>query len=187
MTDDDLPIFSERLDTVMAAIIAGDAPNAGRFCGYCYTPLPKQGDVCAHCAHTAADYAPVDRLPMEFGGLYRRMRRRESLIVNSFAFGGLALAVALFIGIVALAVYVFDQSIWMFVLATIVLLVGGRVLAGILGGWIGDAIGYRYAHRKLAEEWSSYERERDVRLGRVRASHNDAASANPTTSPSALH
>ena len=44
------------------------------------------------------------------------------------------------------------------------LIVGGRIFAGILGGWIGDQIGYNYAHRKLAVEWDAYEREREARL-----------------------
>jgi hypothetical protein len=37
------------------------------------------------------------------------------------------------------------------------------VLAGLLGGWIGDNIGYDYARRKLAIEWADYEREREAR------------------------
>ena len=84
----ELPIFSPRLDEVMAAMIKGEAPNAGRFCGYCYTPLSKTANACSHCGTATADYAPVDRLPREFGQLYRRMRKRENLIVNSFAFAG---------------------------------------------------------------------------------------------------
>ena len=86
---------------------------------------------------------------MEFGALYRRMRKRESLIVNSFAFAGLGLGVALFVVLVAVAVYVFNQSLWWLAFATLVLMVGGRVFAGLLGGWIGDSVGYDFAHKKL--------------------------------------
>ena len=39
----------------------------------------------------------------------------------------------------------------MLAFATGVLIVGGRVFAGLLGGWIGDQVGYDYAHRKLAD------------------------------------
>jgi hypothetical protein len=163
----DLPVFSPRLDEVMAAMIKGEAPNAGRFCGYCYTPLSRAATVCPHCGTATDDYAPVDRLPREFGQLYRRMRRRESLIVNSFAFAGLGLGVLIFIALVAVAVYLMDASLWMLGFATLVLLVGGRVFAGLLGGWIGDDIGYRYARRKLAEEWPAYERWRDEQAGRA--------------------
>jgi hypothetical protein len=172
----DIPVFSPRLDELMAAMIAGEAPNVGRFCGYCYTPLGKQAVACSHCERTTSDYAPVTKLPMEFGGLYRRMRKRESLIVNSFAFAGLGLGVLLFIVLVAVAVYGFHQSLWMLAFATLVLLVGGRIFAGILGGWIGDSIGYNYAHRKLAEEWHEYEREREVALGRAPAASPPAPS-----------
>jgi hypothetical protein len=179
---DDIPVFSPRLDELMASMIAGEAPNVGRFCGYCYTPLAKQATSCPHCARPTSDYAPVNKLPMEFGALYRRMRKRESLIVNSFAFAGLGLGVLLFIVLVAVAVYIFDQSLWMLAFATLVLLVGGRVFAGLLGGWIGDSIGYNYAHRKLADEWRDYAREREVALGRAVAAPaaNGAPAAAPT-------
>ena len=85
----DIPVFSTRLDEIMAAMMRGEAPNVGRFCGYCYTPVGKREDVCAHCGRTTAEYAPVAKLPLDFIALYRRMRKRESLIVNSFAFAGL--------------------------------------------------------------------------------------------------
>ncbi len=176
--ESDIPIFSPRLDELMGAMIKGEAPNVGRFCGYCYTPLGKKADTCGHCGRTTAEWEPVAKIPMEFGALYRRMRKRESLIVNSFAFAGLGLGVLLFIVLVAVAVYVFNQSLWMLAFATLVLMVGGRVFAGILGGWIGDSVGYNFAHRKLIEEWRVYERERDEhRDGATRA----AADSTPTT------
>jgi hypothetical protein len=180
----DIPVFSPRLDDVMAAMIAGEAPNAGRFCGYCYTPLRKAADECPHCGTSTTDYEPVSQIPREFGALYRRMRKRESLIVNSFAFAGLFLGVLIFIGLVALAVYRYDQSLWMLGFATLVLLVGGRVLAGLLGGWIGDNVGFNYAHRKLVVEWHEYERERDERLGRAPRQPDDTASTRTQTAPS---
>ena len=165
----DIPVFSPRLDELMGAMIKGEAPNVGRFCGYCYTPLGKKRDACPHCGTSVSDYAPVAKLPMEFGALYRRMRKRESLIVNSFAFAGLGLGVLLFIVLVAVAVYVFHQSFWWLGFATLVLMVGGRVFAGILGGWIGDNVGYSYAHRKLIAEWHEYEQARDIEQGRTPA------------------
>ncbi len=165
----DIPVFSPRLDELMAAMIKGQAPNVGRFCGYCYTPLGKKREECRHCGTTTSDYAAVAKLPMEFGALYRRMRKRESLIVNSFAFAGLGLGVALFVVLVAVAVYVFNQSLWWLAFATLVLMVGGRVFAGLLGGWIGDSVGYNFAHKRLILEWQDYERERDIEQGRTPA------------------
>jgi hypothetical protein len=177
----DIPVFSPRLDDVMAAMIAGEAPNAGRFCGYCYTPLRKKADECPHCGTGVEDYEPVSQIPREFGAMYRRMRKRESLIVNSFAFAGLFLGVLIFMALVAVAVYRYDQSLWLLGFATVVLIVGGRVLAGLLGGWIGDNIGFEYAHKKLVEEWRQYERERDIRLGRIPAESAEPIGSRPQT------
>jgi len=163
----DIPVFSERLDTLLSAMLDGEAPNAGRFCGYCYTPLGKKSDACGHCGRTTVEYETVAKLPPEIIELYRRMRKRESLVVNSFAFAGLGLGLVLFIILVAVAVYRFDQSLWMLAGATAVLIVGGRIFAGLLGGWIGDAIGYDFAHRRLVVEWAELEREREQRLRRA--------------------
>ena len=178
MTEDvagaDIPVFSPRLDELMASMLAGETPNVGRFCGYCYTPLSKKAPECAHCHRTTAAFEPVAKIPRDFFELYKRMRKREALIVNSFAFGGLALGLVLFILLVALAVYRLHQSLWALAGATAVLIIGGRVFAGILGGWIGDSIGYDYAHRKLVDEWHEYEREREERLGRA-AAHEDSS------------
>ncbi len=157
----DIPIFSERLDEVLAMMIKGDAPNAGRFCGNCYTPLGKKVQECPHCALATSEATTIARVPPEVIAMYRRMRKRESLIVNSFAFAGLFLGVLLFGAMVAVAVYRMDGSWIMLTFSLVALLVGGRVFAGILGGWIGDDIGYRSAHRKLVLEWEGYSRERD--------------------------
>ena len=177
----EIPVFSPRLDELMGAMIAGAAPNVGRFCGYCYTPLGKKADACAHCGRTTSEWAPVAKLPMDFGALYRRMRKRESLVVNSFAFAGLGLGVVLFVVLVAVAVYVFNQSLWMLAFATLVLMIGGRLFAGILGGWIGDNVGYNFAHKRLIAEWHVYERERAERLGAA------PSAANSETTPTAAN
>lgn len=157
---DDIPVFSPRLDEIMDAMIGGKIPNVGRFCGYCYTPVGKSADACAHCGTSTNDVAPVPKIPSDFFDLYRRMRKRESLIVNSFAFAGLGLGLLLFIILVGVAVYRYDQSLWMLAGATAVFMIGGRVFAGLLGGWIGDNVGYDFAHRKLVDEWHDYERQR---------------------------
>jgi hypothetical protein len=157
----DIPIFSERLDEIMDAMIAGKIPNVGRFCGYCYTPVAKNAEACGHCGTSTSEYSTVEKIPSDFFDLYRRMRKRESLIVNSFAFAGLGLGLLLFIVLVGVAVYRYDQSLWLLAGATAVFIVGGRIFAGLLGGWIGDNIGYDFAHRKLVEEWHAYEQQRD--------------------------
>jgi hypothetical protein len=171
-----LPVFSPRLDELMSCMIDGEAPNVGRFCGYCYTPLGKRADVCPHCARSTSEYATVAKIPSDFFVLYRRMRKRESIIVNSFAFAGLGIGLLLFIGIVALGVYRYNASLWVMAMSVVVLIVGGRVFAGILGGWIGDQIGYDHAQRKLAIEWAEYEQEREARL-RPAVARRDAPEA----------
>jgi hypothetical protein len=184
----DIPVFSPRLDELMASMLAGETPNVGRFCGYCYTPLRKKAIECQHCGRSVSAYQPVAKIPLDFFELYKRMRKREALIVNSFAFGGLGLGLLLFILLVALAVYRLHQSLWALAGATAVLIIGGRVFAGILGGWIGDSIGYDYAHRKLVDEWREYEQEREERLGRAAtpaAPPQDATTANDRSTASA--
>ena len=157
----DIPEFSARLDEVLGMMIKGDAPNAGRFCGHCYTPLGKKADACTHCATPVARLAPLEKVPPEVVAMYRSMRKRESLVVNSFAFAGLFLGVLVFMALVAVAVFQMGGSWVMLTFATVVLLVGGRIFAGILGGWIGDDIGYDFAHRKLALEWQEFARARE--------------------------
>lgn len=156
--DSEIPVFSPRLDEVLGMMIKGEAPNIGRFCGHCFTPMSKNASNCSHCGRGTSETAPLAKVPSEIIVLYRRWRKRESLVVNSFAFAGLFIGVLLFMALVAVAVYLMDASLWMLGFATLVLLVGGRVFAGLLGGWIGDDIGYRYARRKLIEEWAEYER-----------------------------
>lgn len=163
---DGVPLFSPRLDEVLDQIWRGEAPNAGRFCGYCFTPLAER-DACAHCGRAATETPPADRIPREVLEMYRALRRRESLVVNSFAYLGLTIGVALFIGMVAIAVFYLNAAWWFLALSIVVLLVGGRVLAGVLGGIVGDNLGYRYARRKLAEDWAAYEASRTIR-GRPR-------------------
>jgi hypothetical protein len=156
----EIPVFSPRLDEVLGMMIKGEAPNAGRFCSHCYTPIGKSAAACPYCGRDTETHMPLGKVPSEVIALYKRMRKRESLIVNSFAFGGLFLGVLIFMILVAVAVYLLEAAIWMLVLATVALLIGGRVLAGIFGGWIGDNIGYDYAHRKLVLEWQEFERQR---------------------------
>jgi hypothetical protein len=155
----DVPIFSERLSTALDNMIKGEAPNAGRFCGYCYTPMGPERVTCANCAKAVADYAPVEKVPSEVIAMFRQMRRRESLIVNSFAQFGIFVGVMSFIALF----YVFflnDVAIWWYALDVLLLFVLSPVLAGIIGGYFGDHYGYRFARRKLAEDWRVYEASR---------------------------
>ena len=37
--DDGCPLFSQALEDHLVAVSRGEAPNRGRFCGNCYTPI----------------------------------------------------------------------------------------------------------------------------------------------------
>ena len=155
----DIPVFSERLTTALAAMVKGEAPNAGRFCGHCFTPLDPERTQCPNCDHPVEDRPPIERVPSEVLEMFRKLRRRESLVVNSFAYLGLALGVLTFI-VVFYVLFNLDANVWWFVFDIALLFVLSRVLAGLLGGVVGDEVGFRYARRKLAEEWREYEGER---------------------------
>jgi hypothetical protein len=154
-----LPVFSERLMVVLDSISKGQAPNSGRFCGYCYTPLDPARRECPNCAKAVEEWRPVSKIPTDVLAMFESLRKRESLVVNSFAYLGLLLAVVIFI-VVFYFIFMAGASLWWFAVDTLLLFVGARVLAGLLGGYVGDELGFRYARRKLAEEWAAFEAAR---------------------------
>ena len=157
-----LRVFSTRLEAFVDELCAGETPNAGRFCSFCYNPLPPGFDRCDHCGQDSQGRPVLTSLPDGILGMYRRKQRRESLIVNGFAYLGLALGLALFLGLVAVNVLYMDKAFWFFLVATVVFLLGSRLLAGLLGGVVGDEIGYRYANRRLAEDWAAHVAHRET-------------------------
>ena len=159
-------VFSQRLDGFLDQLLAGETPNAGAFCAFCYNPLPRGYRHCDHCGQELERRPPIDALPRPIIEMYRQKMRRESLIVNSFAYLGLALGLAIFLGLVAINVLYMDKAFWFFLLATLIFLAGSRLLAGVLGGIVGDEIGFRVANRRLAEDWARHVQEREASLGR---------------------
>lgn len=149
-------VFSKRLVEFLTRLQEGQTPNSGRFCSYCFNPLPSSFEGCDHCGLSVAERPAVESLPPEVIEMERQKLRRESLVVNSFAYLGLGLGLALFLGLVAIGVLYLDRAFWFFLVSTVVFLVGSRLLAGILGGVIGDELGYRYASKHLAEDWAAY-------------------------------
>jgi hypothetical protein len=154
-------IFSPRLSEFLDRLQEGETPNSGTFCAFCYNPLVPDSTRCEHCGQLVSERPTIQSVPRDVVLMHRRMRKRESLIVNTFAYIGLALGLALFLGLVAINVLYLDRELWFFVIATVIFLVGSRVLAGIIGGFIGDEIGYRYGHKKLAEDWRRHLTERE--------------------------
>ncbi len=153
-----VPVFSDRLTTVLTNIFKGEAPNAGRFCGYCYTPISEEREQCQHCHTPVEDRKPVDRIPDDIVAMFKQLRRRESIVVNGFAYLGLFSGVAIFIGIFYI-LFETGANVWWYVFDIVLLFVAARALAGIIGGYIGDELGYKYARRKLAEDWETHEAE----------------------------
>jgi hypothetical protein len=144
-------VFSARLDNFLEALREGGTPNHGRFCSFCYNPLPAEFDRCDHCGQDQKERAPLVAVPEAVIEMHKRMQKRESLIVNAFAYFGLALALTLFLGLVAINVLYIDNVLWFFI-ATGVLLIGARV--PVIGGVIG--VNCRYANRRLAEDWAGH-------------------------------
>ena len=157
-------VLSERLEAFMDQLHEGVTPNAGRFCPFCYNPLPPTFERCDHCGQIVRDGAALTSVPREIIEMYRRKQRRESVVVNSFAYLGLGLGLALFLAMVAINVLYLDKAFWFFLVATAVFLIGSRLLAGILGGVVGDEVGYRYAKKRLTEDWAAHVAKRDTQL-----------------------
>jgi hypothetical protein len=155
-------VFSARLDAFLSALDEGEAPNFGRFCAFCYTPLPPDFDACDNCGQSTSKRAPIESLPAVMLEMHRRKMKRESVIVNSFAFFGLGLGLALFLGMVAINVLLLEKALWFFLIAFFTFLIGSRVLAALFGGIIGDEIGFRYANKRLSEDWAAHVHERET-------------------------
>jgi rRNA maturation protein Nop10 len=149
-------VFSERLDGFLSQIQEGATPNFGAFCSFCYNPLPQGFERCDHCGLATDDNPPITSIPDDVLDMHRRKLKRESVVVNAFAYVGLALGLAIFLAMVAINVLYLDKALWFFILATFIFLVGSRVLAGVIGGVIGDEVGYRYANKRLAEDWAAH-------------------------------
>ena len=157
---DGVPLFSDRLTTLLEEMFAGEAPNSGRFCGNCYTPMDQQRTECPHCGTATSARRPVEKVPRDVLLMFQSMRRRASLVVNSFAYAGLLLGVLIFIA-VFYVIFMLGGDIWWYIFDIVLLFVVARVLAGLLGGFVGDELGFRYSRRKLIEEWQAWEQSRD--------------------------
>ena len=155
-------VFSTRLEAFLDRLAEGETPNAGAFCAFCYNPLPAGFERCDHCGQGISARKPIASLPADVIEMHGRKRRRESLIVNSLAYAGLALALALFLGLVAVNVLYMESALWFFVIATVVLLIASRLFPALLGGVIGDDVGFRYANKRLAEDWTDHVAKRET-------------------------
>jgi hypothetical protein len=149
------PVFSARLQALLADILRAQAPNAGRFCGNCYNPLTNDADECGHCGLSTTQRPPVRQIPPEVFAMFRAQRLREAIPVRSLAWGGLAagLSLALFLMVVL--------PFWWNVGASVVAFGISYVAAANIANWLGDALGYRWGQRVLEKRWQAFVRERD--------------------------
>lgn len=149
-------IFSERLQSLLIAINSGDAPNAGRFCGYCYSPLAKQATLCEHCGRSPASWPPARRVPDEVITMYRVQRSHERWVVLSIAYGGLLAGIIL--GLLPIAF--FDVRWWTMV-AFFATLVFSYFFFANLANTLGDLIGYHWGQQSVAQRWEKFVAMRD--------------------------
>jgi hypothetical protein len=159
---DDCPLFSETLEAHIVAVTRGELPNRGTFCGNCYTPLSRDSARCPHCGESTSLRPPVEQVPDEVIALLREQRKTESRIVNAFAYAGLIFAIAAGLAIVLGVPYLREHLLAATIVFTLILLIGGRVAAGVIGGYYGDRIGFERARARLRERWAEWIRERDV-------------------------
>jgi len=160
-TEDDLAhlpeeVLSGRLVQLIDDILAGRAPNAGRFCGYCYHPAAADRETCPHCGHSTGEWPPASTLPGELLEMQRLRRRREGLVVRSVAWGGLTVGV-----VIALVPLAFSGVTWWSAALFFALLFFFYLLSANLANSIGDAAGWRWGQSIIRRRWQRFVDERD--------------------------
>jgi hypothetical protein len=144
------PVLSARLQTLAVEIMAGRAPNAGRFCGRCYNPLSPDERTCSRCETAISTRAPVEQIPREVIDMVRAKRRREALVVRSIAYGGFGAALALALVLLALL------PPWWGIAAFFLVIAAGYIAAANVANSMGDGIGYRWGQRTLERRWREF-------------------------------
>ncbi len=161
---DECPLFSERLEEHIVALTRGEVPNRGSFCGYCYHPLGVDAERCAHCDTETHERETVDRIPQRVIDMLRAQRSTERKWVTGLAYLGLLIGVVGGIAFVLGVPYLRAHLLPAAIVYTLILLVGGRVLAGVLGGYYGDRIGFERARTTLRADWAQWVEERGGRV-----------------------
>ena len=142
--------FSEALDAMIAEVRAGNAPNLGRFCGYCYTPLESKRDRCPTCGTTVAETAPREKISRTLAQVYTAKRKREGRYVHSAAWGGLLLGAAVAVGLILVL------PGWTKVFAILFLIVGSYYIASYLGNVAVQNYAYRRGLEQFSVAWQEF-------------------------------
>ena len=151
---DGCPLFSERLEEHLVAVSRGESPSTGRFCGFCFTPTGPTSEVCTHCQNNfRSERKTVEVVPLVITEILREQRKIEARFVNGFAYLGVLLAVLGGLAVVLGIPYLRDHLIPATIVYALILLVGVRIFAGVLGGYFGDNIGYNRARKKTVHSW----------------------------------
>lgn len=95
--------------------------------------------------------------------MLRNQRKTESRIVNGFAYLGLIIAIFGGLALVLGIPYFRNNLISATIAYALILLIGGRILAGVIGGYYGDRIGYSRARQKLREDWEIWAAKRETK------------------------
>jgi hypothetical protein len=160
--DDGCPLFSEALEEHLVAVSRGESPNRGRFCGNCYTPVARETVRCVHCSEEfATGRKTVNAVPEEVMEALREQRKIEARWVNGLAYIGLLIAVVGGIVFVLTVPVLKDRLLYATIAYGLILLIGGRVLAGVLGGYVGDRMGYERARARTRATWEALVASRD--------------------------
>lgn len=149
-------MLSGRLVQLIDDVLAGRAPNAGRFCGYCYHPAAADGENCLQCGRSAIEWPPANALPGALLEMQRLRRRREGLVVRSVAWGGLTIGV-----VIALVPLAFAGVTWWSAALFFALLLLFYLLSANLANSLGDALGWRWGQSIIRRGWQRLVQERD--------------------------
>ena len=144
-------IVSARLVAWLDAVLAGRAPNAGRFCGNCYHPRQAKDDDCPHCGTSAAGAGTVESVPLEIIEAHRRRRGREGAVVRSIAWIGLTIGVVL-----ALVPLAFAGVTWWSFTAFFGLMIFFYIFSANVANSLGDAWGYRWGLAIFRQAWERH-------------------------------
>jgi hypothetical protein len=149
-------IISERLADLLDDMLAGRAPNAGRFCGNCYHPLAPERDACPHCGTAVAERPTVAAVPKEVIEAFRLRRGREGLVVRTFAWVGLAIGIT----VALLPLALVGVAWWTFV-SFFGLMFFFYLLSANLANSVGDSLGYSWGQAVFRRHWRRFTAKRD--------------------------
>ena len=141
--------FSRDLDRLIHEIRAGEAPNIGRFCGYCCAPLGNRSN-CDVCGEQTTSTAPLDKIDRELAQIYVAKRKREALFVHSGAWLGILLATGVSIGLIMVL------PSWTKVFAILTLVLGGYFAGVFFGNVLAQMPAYRSGLKLFATRWGEY-------------------------------